>query len=188
MPRGKYLPLEDPVLRREIELVLENIETFRDITYLRFTAFGESGSGTAIDQIYDAVFSDFISQADSVESKLQAKFISELALLKVIQISLIALSFLLVGFVGWLIYRYDRQHLADMQLIQATNHELQRALNEVRKLQGTIPICGYCKKIRDEEGLWNQLEKYIHENSEAQFSHGMCPDCVADHMGDFDED
>lgn len=184
---GKFLPLDDSVLRQEIERVSEKIETFRDITYQRFRAFGESGSGTSIDQDYDAVFSDFISQADSVESKLQAKFISELARLKVIQISLIVLCFLLVGFVGWLIYRYDRQHLADMQLIQATNHELQLALNEVRKLQGIIPICGYCKKIRDEEGLWSQLESYIHNNSEAQFSHGMCPDCFTDQMKGFDE-
>ena len=185
---GKFLPMDDLLLRQEIESVVGKIDTFRDITNQRFSAFDESGPGTSIDQDYDAVFRDFIRQADSVETKLQAKFISELALLKVIQTSLIALCFLLVGFIAWLIYRFDRQQIANMQLIHTSNYELQQALDEVRKLQGTIPICGYCKKIRDEEGLWNQLEKYIHENSEAQFSHGMCPDCVADHMGDFDED
>jgi hypothetical protein len=185
---GKFLPLEDPVLRQEIERVSEDIETFRDITHQRFKTIGESGTGTAIDQHYDAVFRDFISQADSVESKLQAKFISEIALLKVIQISLIVLCFLLVGVVGWLIYRFDRQQLANTQLIHATNHALQRALSEVRKLQGIIPICGYCKKIRDDKGLWNQLESYIHDHSEAQFSHGMCPECFADQMARLDED
>ena len=185
---GKFLPLDGPVLRLQIESVLAKIDTFRGITYQRFRAFDESGPGTSIDQDYDAVFRDFIRQADSVETQLQAKFISELALLKVIQTSLVALCFLLVGFISWLIYRFDRQQRANMQLIHNNNYELQQALDEVRKLQGILPICSYCKKIRDKEGLWSQLERYIHENSEVQFSHGMCPDCYTDQMANFDED
>ena len=179
---GKFMPINDPLLRQEIESVVGKIDIFRDITYKRFSTFEGSGPGTSIDQEYDAVFNDFISQADSVETKLQARFISELARLKVIQTSLIALCFLLVGFIAWLIYRFDRKQIAHMQLIDDSNNQLQKALDEVRKLQGTIPICGYCKNIRDEEGNWNQLEKYIHEKSGAKFSHGMCPDCVADNV------
>ncbi|MCH7619764.1 MAG: hypothetical protein IH880_08370, partial [Candidatus Marinimicrobia bacterium] len=49
---------------------------------------------------------------------------------------------------------------------------------EVKILSGLLPICASCKKIRDDEGLWNQVEEYIHEHSEAQFSHGLCPDCM----------
>lgn len=56
--------------------------------------------------------------------------------------------------------------------------ELQNALNEVETLKGTIPICSYCHKIRDDEGAWNQLEKYLSEHSAAQFSHGICPNCI----------
>jgi sigma-B regulation protein RsbU (phosphoserine phosphatase) len=55
---------------------------------------------------------------------------------------------------------------------------LQEALENVRKLSGLLPICSSCKKIRDDKGYWNQIEKYISEHSEAMFSHGICPDCV----------
>lgn len=55
--------------------------------------------------------------------------------------------------------------------------ELEAALAHVRQLQGIIPICSYCKNIRDDLDSWHQLEKYIVDNSEAQFSHGICPDC-----------
>lgn len=55
--------------------------------------------------------------------------------------------------------------------------ELQKALERVKRLEGIIPICMYCKKIRDDGDSWQQLEKYITEHSEAQFSHGICPEC-----------
>jgi PAS domain S-box-containing protein len=57
--------------------------------------------------------------------------------------------------------------------------ELQEALAKIRVLSGFIPICAGCKKIRDDQGYWNQLEAYIQSHSEAQFSHGVCPDCAA---------
>jgi PAS domain S-box-containing protein len=56
--------------------------------------------------------------------------------------------------------------------------DLQRALQEVRTLSGMLPICSSCKKIRDDKGYWNNLEMYISEHSEAEFSHGLCPDCA----------
>jgi hypothetical protein len=56
--------------------------------------------------------------------------------------------------------------------------ELQKALSEVNKLSGMLPICASCKKIRDDKGYWNQIESYIKDHSEAEFSHGICPDCV----------
>jgi PAS domain S-box-containing protein len=56
--------------------------------------------------------------------------------------------------------------------------KLQDALNKIRTLRGIIPICASCKKIRDDKGYWNQLEIYINEHSEAQFSHGICPECA----------
>jgi PleD family two-component response regulator len=57
--------------------------------------------------------------------------------------------------------------------------ELQEALAEVKALSGLLPICTSCKKIRDDEGYWKQIERYIQERSEAQFSHGICPECAA---------
>ena len=56
-------------------------------------------------------------------------------------------------------------------------HELEDALAEIKTLRGILPICSSCKKIRDDEGYWNQLETYIQEHSEAVFSHGLCPEC-----------
>ncbi len=56
--------------------------------------------------------------------------------------------------------------------------ELQSALSEVKKLSGFLPICSSCKKIRDDEGYWQQVENYISDHSEALFSHSICPDCM----------
>jgi PAS domain S-box-containing protein len=55
---------------------------------------------------------------------------------------------------------------------------LQDSLAKVRQLSGLLPICASCKKIRDDKGYWNQIEAYIREHSEAEFSHGICPECT----------
>ena len=55
-------------------------------------------------------------------------------------------------------------------------------LARVKQLEGIIPICSYCKKIRDDQNSWQQLEQYISEHSEAVFSHGICPKCLKKHF------
>lgn len=55
--------------------------------------------------------------------------------------------------------------------------ELKEALEKVKQLSGMLPICASCKKIRDDNGYWNQIEQYIGEHSDAEFTHGICPDC-----------
>jgi hypothetical protein len=101
-----------------------------------------------------------------------------------------------------LTYRYEKlQLLSDLQtekkqvislnklLAQDIEHrkltekerlitQLQKALNEVKTLSGLIPICAQCKKVRDDKGYWNQIETYIHERSDADFSHSICPECA----------
>ena len=67
-------------------------------------------------------------------------------------------------------------------LLMQKNDQLEAALAQIKRLEGIIPICSYCKKIRDDKNSWQQLEKYISEHSEALFSHGMCPDCVEEQM------
>jgi PAS domain S-box-containing protein len=68
-------------------------------------------------------------------------------------------------------------------------HDLQDALAKIRRLRGLLPICSSCKKIRDDKGYWNQLETYILEHSEAEFTHGLCPDCMKNLYGvSVDED
>lgn len=61
---------------------------------------------------------------------------------------------------------------------EATIIELQRAMDEIKILKGFIPICAKCKKVRDDAGSWQHIETYIGDRSEAQFSHGICPDCA----------
>jgi sigma-B regulation protein RsbU (phosphoserine phosphatase) len=60
--------------------------------------------------------------------------------------------------------------------------ELERALAHVTRLQGLLPICTYCKKIRNDRNYWEQVETYIGEHSDARFSHGICPDCHSKHI------
>ena len=57
-------------------------------------------------------------------------------------------------------------------------------VGELRALRGIIPICSHCRKVRSEVGDWQQLERYVHERSDAMFSHGICPDCLEEHYKD----
>ena len=66
--------------------------------------------------------------------------------------------------------------------------QLKEALSKIKKLSGLLPICASCKKIRDDSGYWNQLESYISSHSEAEFSHGLCPECTQKLLLDFDEE
>lgn len=61
---------------------------------------------------------------------------------------------------------------------QRVERDLQTAMDECKVLQGIIPICAHCKKIRDDQGAWNQMEAYIRQHTDAEFSHGICPDCA----------
>lgn len=58
-------------------------------------------------------------------------------------------------------------------------HELQGALATVKTLRGLIPVCAWCKKMRNDQGYWSQIEVFLRENSDAQVSHGICPDCLS---------
>ncbi len=62
------------------------------------------------------------------------------------------------------------------------NQALEEALKRVKLLQGLLPICSYCKKIRNDRNYWEQVDAYVASHSEAQFSHGVCPDCFEVHL------
>ena len=61
---------------------------------------------------------------------------------------------------------------------------LEKALKEVKTLRGIVPICSFCKKIRNDKGYWDQVEVYVREHTEADFSHGICPACMKQHYPD----
>lgn len=74
------------------------------------------------------------------------------------------------------------------QAITERVRDLEAALNQVKLLQGIIPICCLCHKIRTDQECWEQMEKYITEHSEAKFSHGICPECMKKHYPEYAQD
>ena len=70
---------------------------------------------------------------------------------------------------------------------QGLEYELKMSIEEIRALRGILPICAGCKKIRDDQGYWNQIESYFQEHSDIEFSHSLCPDCMKDIYPDFYE-
>ena len=65
-----------------------------------------------------------------------------------------------------------------MYRIKRINKDLKVAINEIKTLRGIIPICSYCHSIRNDEGAWSKIEAYLSAHSEAQLSHGICPECL----------
>jgi tetratricopeptide (TPR) repeat protein len=110
----------------------------------------------------------------SAENELARATIYRQRLLVIVSVIIIALTAL----IGVLIYNGRRViKRANLKLIE-TNTNLEQALAEVRTLQGMLPICASCKKVRDDEGYWNQIEQYISTYSDATFTHTYCPECV----------
>ena len=66
--------------------------------------------------------------------------------------------------------------------------DLRQALEHVKTLQGILPICSFCKKIRDDKGYWDQVEAYVSRHSAATFSHSICPECMRTHYPEYDDD
>ena len=90
---------------------------------------------------------------------------------------------------GYILKPYDNAELrytieiALLKYRASKEHErliadLEKALNEVKRLSGLLPICASCKKIRNADGTWQQIEEYTHAHSEADFSHSICPECI----------
>lgn len=82
--------------------------------------------------------------------------------------------------------RAETNFIQAQSKLNATVLDLKKALSEVKKLQGILPICAHCKKIRDDQGAWQGIEKYVHERSDAEFSHGICPECAEAYFPQFD--
>ena len=69
--------------------------------------------------------------------------------------------------------------------LQQKQARLQKALSDIKVLSGLLPICSHCKKIKDDKGDWKEIESYIQENSEAEFTHGICPECTQEFFPKF---
>jgi hypothetical protein len=109
------------------------------------------------------------------EAQLFTHHASQTVYLLIAMFSQIAWSF---GFVMMNSQRMEDELRQSRSDLSAANHDLEKALKEVRQLGGLLPICTRCKKIRDSEDYWHQVEEYISSHSAAQFSHSICPDCM----------
>ncbi len=68
--------------------------------------------------------------------------------------------------------------VSDISARKQAEDELQAAFFQIKTLRGIVPICMHCKRIRDDQGFWNQVEVYVRDHTEAEFSHGLCPECL----------
>lgn len=77
------------------------------------------------------------------------------------------------------------QDITELKRVEAERErviqKLEKALVEIRSLRGILPLCSFCKKIRDDKGYWEQVDVYIRKHSEADISHGICPECMKEH-------
>ncbi len=88
------------------------------------------------------------------------------------------LSIIIGSFVSWRYHIFRRKQYRAWSSEKKVKEELQKAHENVKVLSGLMPICASCKKIRDDEGYWKQIEEYIEKHSEAHFSHSLCEDCA----------
>lgn len=78
--------------------------------------------------------------------------------------------------------------LSDITVRKGVGAKLQKAMDDIRTLHGILPICANCKNIRDDQGYWKRVEVYISERTKAEFSHGLCPDCMKKLYSEYEED
>jgi len=109
--------------------------------------------------------------------KSQQQFSFYVAIIAIVISSLVLIIF--ERLISRLIRSYEFKIRKYTDSLIQEKEKTEQALNEVKKLSGLLPICANCKKIRDDQGYWNLLESYIEKHSDALFSHGICPECLA---------
>ena len=89
---------------------------------------------------------------------------------------------------GWIFLKGERVRIKIGEEREKLILSLQEALSQIKTLEGMVPICSSCKKIRDDKGFWNNVEVYVSEHTKAEFSHGICPDCYTKLYPDYLDD
>ena len=97
-------------------------------------------------------------------------------------------SFLLLTGIGYGVetnrHRYSRLLAEERDHLAIETQRLREAMDRIKTLNGMLPICAHCKKIRDDKGYWQQVESYIHDHADVEFSHGICPECSKKYYGE----
>jgi hypothetical protein len=97
-------------------------------------------------------------------------------------------KFALVCLAGLYTDRLEATVQERTRALQETNKKLTESLANVRTLSGLLPICAGCKKIRDDKGYWNQIELYVRDHTNAEFTHGLCPACIKKYYPEYSEE
>jgi two-component system, cell cycle sensor histidine kinase and response regulator CckA len=111
------------------------------------------------------------------------------ALWRFLSVLILALLVLLAaGAVALVALVWQRNEKAHYQSMAQAEADLREASEQIKTLRGIVPICMNCKKIRDDQGFWNQVEVYVRDHTEAEFSHGLCPLCLKQLYPEFQPD
>lgn len=120
-----------------------------------------------------------------LESDTKVEILRNAKRLQFYMIFLIIVTSIFALFLGFMLIKFIRslnqeisKRLQSEKEIRNERNKLKDALEEVKTLSGLLPICASCKKIRDDQGYWNQIESYISQHSELEFSHSVCPECL----------
>lgn len=173
---------------------LEKTEIIFNPIELRYAVLSGSNSDllVAIDKHLNALKKN----PDSIYHQLLAKLFGDIAPGKIPKwlkptlffTSIFMLIFLVVILFQRMRVKKKAKEIEERKQIESElrqlNEELQRALQEIKKLQGILPLCSFCKKIRDDKGYWEQVDVYIHKYSDADISHSICPECMKQNYPD----
>lgn len=126
------------------------------------------------------------SESETVAHTYKTLIIN-LSICALIILVIISLTALVLNAYQKIMLRQQEELLINQGQLEAKNTALDTALKDVKQLSGLLPICASCKKIRDDQGYWQQIEMYVQEHSDAYFSHGICPECQEKLYPDVDE-
>ena len=146
---------------------------------MRLALSGESGTVIGLDYRGETVLAAFEPVGElnlGIVAKIDLAEIRAPFAKAVILSGVIALGAILLG--AGVFFRVTDPLL---KKLQATVSQLEKALGEVKTLKGIVPICSFCKKIRNDKGYWDQVEVYVKAHTDADFSHGICPQCLKEH-------
>lgn len=168
---GSFSKIQDQDLRHVLTKIRSHISLFKEISLQRYRAYQHPEKDRPDWHQYHLIFNDFVKQADEVETQLQELIARDLFRYHIVQSLLLVLIILTSSTLFIILYHYEKRRVKNLATQQA-------ALDQIKLLSGLLPICASCKNIRDDNGYWKQIETYIGEHSEANFTHGLCPECA----------
>mgnify|MGYP001079355998 CR=1 FL=1 len=146
---GRFVPLQEPILRQSIKQTIKGIDDFQRFAHQRWEEQSQSGIGSDIDQRFDKAFKDFITSADTVETELQKAMKKQLQEYKIEQYLLILLIILIGILIGGILYRYDRQRIAHILILK----------NKEKMINEMSSVNVFDHSIYGEESLYDLKEK-----------------------------